>query len=82
MASGSAAAETLQILAHTEEMIAALQAASKRLAAIAAALGSDSASTAIATAAEQTATEATPATFAQTLITKLQNLKSCDPATK
>lgn len=78
----TAAAEILQVLAQTEEMIATLQAASKRLAAIASALGSDSTVAAATAAAEQTATEATPATFAETLVGKLQNLKAQPPTTK
>lgn len=80
----SAAQEAAAIRATTQEMIATLEAVNEKLCRVIAELDAsdDTSAAAIAQEAAATAVTATPATFAATLIARIQNLKTPPPSPK
>ena len=80
----SAAQEAAAIRATTQEMIATLEAVNEKLCRVIAELDAsdDTSAATIAQEAAATAATATPATFAATLIARIQNLKTPPPSPK
>ena len=76
--------EAAAIRATTQEMIATLEAVNEKLCRVIAELDASDDTTAatIAQEAAATAATATPATFAATLIARIQNLKTPPPSPK